>query len=113
MVFEAIRAWVEADPGQRRVTIPELLSTVRFGLMSYGYFTNVVYQWRFVGEDDAVRRALDAPSVLLTSIDSLNNNDVDLSDPLARPRIPYEVIFAVGGWSAGSPTAFIETYDIR
>lgn len=30
-----------------------------------------------------------------------------------RPRIPYEILFAIGGWSAGSPTNFIEIYDIR
>ncbi|XP_035707332.1 kelch-like protein 10 [Folsomia candida] len=113
MVFEAIRAWVEAYPHRRRKYVAEMLSCVRFGLMSYGYFSNVVYQWHFVNEDEAVRSVLDAPYVLLTSIDSLNNTEVDLNDPLARPRIPYEVIFAVGGWSAGSPTAFIETYDIR
>ncbi|CAH1959921.1 unnamed protein product [Acanthoscelides obtectus] len=28
-------------------------------------------------------------------------------------RIPYGVLFAVGGWSAGSPTNFLETYDCR
>nr|CAH7720231.1 unnamed protein product [Callosobruchus chinensis] len=28
-------------------------------------------------------------------------------------RIPHGVLFAVGGWSAGSPTNFLETYDCR
>jgi kelch-like protein 10 len=47
-------------------------------------------------------------------MDSLNSGvDVDLSNPLARPRTPHDVLFAVGGWSAGSPTAFMETYDFR
>lgn len=32
---------------------------------------------------------------------------------IARPRIPHEVLFAVGGWSGGSPTSCIETYDTR
>lgn len=32
---------------------------------------------------------------------------------MKRPRIPFEILFAVGGWSAGSPTNFIETYDTR
>ena len=39
--------------------------------------------------------------------------EVDLSHPLARPRVPHEVMFAVGGWSGGSPTNVIETYDTR
>jgi kelch-like protein 10 len=33
--------------------------------------------------------------------------------PLAQPRLPHEVIFAIGGWSEGMPQKFIETYDTR
>jgi kelch-like protein 10 len=36
-----------------------------------------------------------------------------LDDELSRPRVPHEILFAVGGWSFGSPTNFIETYDTR
>lgn len=36
-----------------------------------------------------------------------------LNDTLLQPRVPYDVLFAIGGWSAGSPTNFIETYDTR
>lgn len=32
---------------------------------------------------------------------------------LARPRYPFEVLFVIGGWSGGSPTAIIETYDTK
>lgn len=32
---------------------------------------------------------------------------------LALPRLPHEVIFAIGGWSAGIPQTYIETYDTR
>lgn len=32
---------------------------------------------------------------------------------LARPRYPAEVLFAIGGWSGGSPTSIIETYDTK
>lgn len=27
--------------------------------------------------------------------------------------MPHEILFAIGGWSGGSPTNFIETYDTR
>lgn len=36
-----------------------------------------------------------------------------MKNPLMRPRVPYEILFAIGGWSAGSPTNFVETYDTR
>ena len=41
------------------------------------------------------------------------SREVDLTNPLARPRIPHEMIVVVGGWSGGSPTNKIETYDTR
>lgn len=36
-----------------------------------------------------------------------------ITPEIARPRVPHEVLFAIGGWSGGSPTNFIETYDTR
>jgi len=36
-----------------------------------------------------------------------------MSNPIARPRVPHELLFVVGGWSGGSPTNILETYDIR
>ena len=38
---------------------------------------------------------------------------IDISNVIFRPRISYDVLFAIGGWSAGSPTNFVETYDVR
>ena len=38
---------------------------------------------------------------------------VDPTNPLARPRVPHELLFVVGGWSGGSPTNIVETYDTR
>lgn len=33
--------------------------------------------------------------------------------PLAVPRLPHEVIFAIGGWSEGAPQTVVESYDTR
>jgi hypothetical protein len=32
---------------------------------------------------------------------------------IACPRIQHNILFAIGGWSEGNLTNFIETYDIR
>ncbi|CAH1400508.1 unnamed protein product [Nezara viridula] len=32
---------------------------------------------------------------------------------MSRPRVPYSILFAAGGWSSGAPTNLLETYDIR
>lgn len=37
----------------------------------------------------------------------------DCTNPLSRPRLPYAVLFAIGGWSGAGPTNAIETYDTR
>ncbi|CAL1297525.1 unnamed protein product [Larinioides sclopetarius] len=32
---------------------------------------------------------------------------------LATPRIPYSILFTIGGWSGGAPTNLMETYDTK
>lgn len=49
----------------------------------------------------------------LTEQELKQNGEIDLKNPISRPRVPYEILFAIGGWSAGSPTSFVETYDTR
>lgn len=49
----------------------------------------------------------------LYDLDLSEDRDVDTSNPLGRPRIPHELLFAIGGWSGGSPTNAMETYDTR
>lgn len=31
----------------------------------------------------------------------------------AMPRLPHEILFAIAGWSNGSPQSIIESYDTR
>lgn len=38
---------------------------------------------------------------------------VELVGEMSRPRVPHEILFAIGGWSYGAPTNFVETYDTR
>lgn len=49
----------------------------------------------------------------LYDLDLSDDKVVDVSNPYGRPRIPHEILFAVGGWSGGSPTNVMETYDTR
>lgn len=112
-VFEAIRTWVDHKPETRSPRVLELLQCVRFGLMSYRYFTTVVLPWKTIQNNQEVQNSLYEASMFLAQMDSRHGSELDLNDPLARPRIPNQIIFAVGGWSAGSPTSFMETYDSR
>lgn len=50
----------------------------------------------------------------LYDLEMIGQKDGEVPTPdIARPRVPHEVLFAIGGWSGGSPTNFVETYDTR
>ncbi|KAK1805458.1 hypothetical protein P4O66_019204, partial [Electrophorus voltai] len=52
----------------------------------------------------------------LRTMNDLNMNgpsNTDFRNPLARPRLPYTILLAIGGWSDGSPTNGDEAYDAR
>lgn len=57
----------------------------------------VTRAYRFVSDFDA--------------IDWMKNSDQDLS--LLVPRLPYDILFAIGGWFEGSACSLFEVYDCR
>ncbi len=45
---------------------------------------------------------------------SVTNEELLLTESRAcRPRLPRQLLLAIGGWSGGSPTSIIESYDCR
>ena len=64
-------------------------------------------------DNDACRPLVIETLKFLYDLDMDESKELDLSHPLARPRIPHDVLFVIGGWSGGSPTNVIETYDTR
>ena len=67
----------------------------------------------YIKDNEQCRPVVIETLKFLYDLDMDDDREVDLSHPLARPRVPHEVLFAVGGWSGGSPTNIIETYDTR
>ncbi|KAJ9583525.1 hypothetical protein L9F63_022143, partial [Diploptera punctata] len=112
-VFEAIMKWTEADLPNRKKYLKILIHCARYGLMSFKFFTDVVMNNKLIRENPELHDSLYPASLFLAHLDSKQEPELDLNDPIARPRIPYEILFAIGGWSAGSPTNFVETYDTR
>lgn len=50
----------------------------------------------------------------LYDLEIVNPRSAEVLTPhIALPRLPHEVIFAIGGWSQGLPQKFMETYDTR
>lgn len=47
-------------------------------------------------------------------LDMMGNTNEEVTTPaLALPRVPHEIIFAIGGWCQGRPNRCVETYDTR
>lgn len=87
---------------------------IRLGLLSDKYFMENVKGNSLVQNDPNVRPIIQETLKFITNLDTISNSSNEmLTPPLAVPRLPYEVIFAIGGWSEGSPQSIIETYDTR
>ncbi|KAJ8253415.1 hypothetical protein GJAV_G00212700 [Gymnothorax javanicus] len=92
MVFESVMRWIGHRPDERGQYLSLLLTKVRMGLMDLDYF----------------RSNLQHNALVRRNVPQLNFRNF-----LARPRLPYAVLLAIGGWSDGAPTNAMESYDCR
>ncbi|KAK3108652.1 hypothetical protein FSP39_012601 [Pinctada imbricata] len=113
LVFEAVLRWIEYDPEHRKGHIARLLKCIRLGLLTTQYFVEKVKVHPYIKDNDECKPIIIETLKFLYDLDMDEERDLDLSNPLARPRVPHEVLFVVGGWSGGSPTNIVETYDTR
>lgn len=68
-------------------------------------FSEVVKQ-----NPECLHTALEASQIIEQNI---TNRPFGFCNPIARPRLPREILLAIGGWSGGDPTNGIEAYDVR
>lgn len=109
IAFDAIRKWVDFDRFARQKYAHPLLNTIRLGNLS-NEFLEYILQWSPIYDNSECRTLIKN----LLQLRQVPKTDIDLlSNPLLRPRVPHDILFAIGGWTAGSPTNFIETYDTR
>ena len=113
IVFGTICRWISHEPESRKPLIKQLLQCMRLGLLTTQYFVETVKKHSYVSDNEECRPLVIDTLKFLYDLDMDEAKEVDLNHPLARPRVPHEVMFAVGGWSGGSPTNIIETYDTR
>ncbi|XP_054713868.1 kelch-like protein 10 [Uloborus diversus] len=114
-VFWAVMRWVEHAVQERLSHLPSLIRCIRLGLCNFGFYERNIQSHPFlVMNDDCLQILIQTSQLFL----DMKNGDprqpmVDLHHPFLRPRIPYEIIFVMGGWSAGSATNVVETYDVK
>ncbi|XP_071492662.1 kelch-like protein 10 [Diadema antillarum] len=111
-VFEAVLRWVRHREAQRRHLVARLLLNIRLGMINTDYFMNSIKAHPLVRDVEDCR-----PAILQTIHYTYNfDPNETLKGPsavISRPRLPFKLLFAVGGWSGGSPTSAIECYDTR
>lgn len=113
LVFDALCRWIDFNPEKRKQHIARLLKTIRLGLLTTGFFVEKVKPHEYVKESEQCRPIVIETLRFLYELDMDDRREVDMTNPIARPRIPYEVMFVIGGWSGGTPTNMVETYDTR
>ncbi|XP_077553528.1 kelch-like protein 10 [Haemaphysalis longicornis] len=112
-VWEVALRWIEFDPEHRKRHISRVLNCVRTGLMDTDFFVENIKGNKLVAEDESCRPQVIETLRFLYDLDVMVSNKEVPTPPFARPRLPHEVLFVIGGWRAGAPTSYVETYDTR
>ncbi|RUS89374.1 hypothetical protein EGW08_002894 [Elysia chlorotica] len=112
-VFDAVCRWVDYCPDFRKIHMRRLLATVRLGLLPALVFEGKVKGHRHVADNMEVKPLITDTEAFLAELDKSEEPDFDMSLPFARPRVPHEILFVIGGWSGGRPIKMVETYDTR
>ncbi|XP_034181650.1 kelch-like protein 10 isoform X1 [Osmia lignaria lignaria] len=113
-VWELVLKWIDHDPQSRKKYIVDLMKNIRLGLLDTQFFLENVKDHPYVTGNDACRPIIIETLKFLYDLEIITQKDGEIPTPkIARPRVPHEILFAIGGWSGRSPTNFIETYDTR
>ncbi|RVE71927.1 hypothetical protein OJAV_G00056770 [Oryzias javanicus] len=112
-VYEAILKWISYSLDERKEYSSLLFPHVRFALM------DPMYICKNVVRNPTVCSSQECRQIILKTLDAfLHNGTTQFLKttawyPLMTPRFPPALIFAIGGWSNGSPVSTIEAYDPR
>ncbi|XP_048852916.1 kelch-like protein 10 isoform X1 [Brienomyrus brachyistius] len=111
VVFEAILRWIEHKPATREAHISVLLAKIRMARMDPEYFMKIVKANDLVKANVACRPII--TDVLKVIYDLHDESPLsDFENPLIRPRLPSDILLAVGGWNMRT-TNCIDAYDTR
>lgn len=113
-MWECVIRWIEFKLDKRKTHLTKLMRGIRLGLLPNKYFMDTVKNNSYVKDDVEARPIILETMRFLCDLETISstNNEI-ITPPLAVPRLPHEVIFAIGGWSEGAPQTIIETYDTR
>ncbi|XP_011500068.1 PREDICTED: kelch-like protein 10 [Ceratosolen solmsi marchali] len=113
-VWELVLRWVNHEAEGRKGHIVELMRNIRLGLLDTQFFLENVKDHPYVAGNEACRPIIIETLKFLYDLEMITQKDGEMPTPeIARPRVPHEILFAIGGWSGSEATDLIETYDTR
>ncbi|OQV12033.1 Kelch-like protein 10 [Hypsibius exemplaris] len=113
--WDSIVQWINVDCENRKKCIIQILPALRAGLITSQFFMEKIKSSPFVKEyDNECKPVIIAALKFIYDLDLNKNPEQDPNDVyITRARAPHEIMFAMGGWSGGSPTNLVECYDCR
>uniref|UniRef100_A0A665UHI1 Kelch-like protein 10 n=1 Tax=Echeneis naucrates TaxID=173247 RepID=A0A665UHI1_ECHNA len=112
-VFEAVLHWISSAPEKRREYSSLLLSKVRLSLISPEYIMENVNDNEVVKASEECRRILLKTIDVMLDVRAKSFSNSIVYDHLVCPRLPPQILLAIGGWTGGHPSCHFETYNVR
>lgn len=113
MVFDAVVRWIDHSPETRKQEISRLLVCIRLGIIATRTFIEKVKPHKYIKDCEKAKAIVLEALRLLCDLDWHDQRVTDPNNRMSRPRVPYELLFVVGGWSGGTPTNLLEIYDTK
>ena len=112
--WELALRWINHDPENRKHHIVELMRNIRLGLLDTQFFLEKVKDHPYVAGNEACRPTIIETLKFLYDLEMITQKDGEVPTPeIARPRVPHEILFLIGGWMDSEAINSIETYDTR
>ncbi|KAF4070454.1 hypothetical protein AMELA_G00285740 [Ameiurus melas] len=108
MAFQAIIRWIKHEPDVRKQHIVNLLLKVRLALIDLEYL-------EYIKTHPLVSSFQECQTIITSTLTAIKNVGTNIGHlgPLARQRLPYSILFAVGGTRKLSSTNVLETYNSK
>jgi kelch-like protein 10 len=114
VVWEVVLRWINHDMEERKGDIVGLMKKVRLGLLDPTFFLERVKVDPYVRGNCECDPIVTYAHKFLYDFKNITQKDREvLTQEFARPRIPHDILFVIGGWKGDNPTNCIETYDAR
>ncbi|KAL3853646.1 hypothetical protein ACJMK2_017176 [Sinanodonta woodiana] len=112
-VLHAVINWFNFSPEERERHLPDLISTVRMAFVDQEVFREILINRKEFKKKRKIWKRIQRAQNLIRIMKKSKIIPIEFSknDLMAVPRIPYEIIFTIGGWAARGVTNSVETFD--